>query len=262
MSSELFDELVEILHSAGVGEAKEIIHEQCEIIGKTPEDLAQDDSRFLILSLMSQLGDSIPKDKWEIVDERFKELFNEEVTDFGKVKGGVIKRVMSFFSFKRGTIGLEQLEKITIPSSKIRNEGWYPISILNEILTEIENLSATTGFNRAKVIGEYIIINNPNMPMHYWFGILSNEQIEAFSNIDEMFILDDHSVSVANGCCIYSFNGINSDQLQQFVLGICEGIQKFRTGRAGSVELFPLDDGHTQIIIEADPNTFETGGWA
>lgn len=260
MSSEFFDEVVRIIESTGVENAHDVIEEQCILLGKTPDMLEPDDGSFLVLSLMTQLGDSIPKSEWEIIDGQFKELLSEEIIDNGKVKGSVIKGVMAYFSLKRGKNGLELLEKVTQPLSKFRNESWYPISILNDILTHIEDMSETSGFNRAKVIGEHIILNSFYFPVQHWFGTPNNEQVKALNNIEEIFLLDDQCVSSDNDCCIFSFSGINSEQLQQFISGICEGIQKIRIGQAGSVKLQDLDDGNSQIIIRSDPKIIEKRG--
>ncbi|MCK5038474.1 MAG: hypothetical protein KAS16_05190 [Thermoplasmata archaeon] len=264
MPGELFDEMVKVIEtSISIEDPKGLVEEQCSFIGKVPDELTSDDGSFLVLSIMTNLGDSITKEEWEKLDAGFKELLSEEVKIHGKVRGGIIKGIMQYYSFKKGQKGLELLEIRTHRSTKFRNDSWYPATILGDLLVSIDDMYGAE-YSRSKEIGEYIILNNHILPIFHWFNRENNEQEIALKNLQELLLLDDFKVDSNNGNCNFSFTGLNTHQLQQFILGMCNGILKLRecNGNGNSIKVEESEEGVLNYSFKTEEKTSESRGWA
>jgi hypothetical protein len=229
MVSRLFSKIVEQVEpTLGENNAYRLIEGYCEQIGVSPENLQPKETGLLVMNLMSYLSEILPKKDWYFLDEKFKHILNELFEMRIKVKGIILTIVIDYICLKRGKDALRRIEGEGILKPNFKEDTWYPIYILEELLNISEEVMLESWSLRSKDIGEYVICENILPNGEYLFGTKLSNTSNAFENINEIIYLNKFLVKNEEDEIILSFEGDISNYCKDFLKGICQGIFKIR----------------------------------
>jgi hypothetical protein len=229
MVSRLFSKIVEQVEpTIGEHNAYRLIEGYCEQIGVTPENLQPKETGLLVMNLMSYLSEILPKKDWYFLDEKFKHILSELFEMRIKVKGIILTIVIDYIHLKRGKDALRRIEEKVLNKPNFNKDTWYPIYILEDLLSISEEVMLESWSLRSKDIGEYVICENILPNSECLFGTKLSSTCNAFENINEVLYLHKFYVRIDEDNITLSFEGEISNYLKDFFKGICQGILKMR----------------------------------
>lgn len=251
MTSQFFNKIVQLVEeSVGEQGAHSLVVQQCIQMGKKPEELSSKYGGLLVMRLMSNLSDTLPRKEWNILDERFKEFLNDSSDIRVKVKGVLLSGSEKFVSLKRGKIALNQIKGRIDLQGQLRGESWYPQSVFEDFLENAEFVMCKGGKLRCRDMGRYAVSPKILRSSQYWFGGGQKFTICAFRNIGEILILDGFSLRKKDDQLLLSFKGPASEHFIEFIMGICEAIFDIRNLTSTNVEKMANQNGSDKILLK------------
>jgi hypothetical protein len=249
MSSQFFDKIVQVMdNTVELGNCREFVMHQCRIIGQTPDELRPENGGLFVMKLMSSLSDRLSKRDWDALDRGFKNLLFRNIPSRGKVKGAVITGTFKYVSLKQGRLTLDEIKKRICAPNLFREDGWYPIIILEEVLQEVNYVLSYKGGLRSRSVGRYIISERLLRNGDFLFGKNQKSTYHAFRNLNEITTLTSFSLKKENGLLLLSYEGDYDAHFQEFLMGLCDGILKLRNIFPSSVEHVCQDSYSTMIL--------------
>ncbi len=249
MSSQFFDKIVQVMdNTVELGNCREFVMHQCRVIGQTPDDLRPENGGLFVMKLMSSLSDRLSKREWDALDRGFKNLLFRHVPKRGKIKGAIITGTFEYVALKQGKLTLNEIKKRICAPNLFREDGWYPVGILEEILQEVNNVMCYKGGLRSRAVGRYIISENFLRNGDHLFGKDQPCTLTAFRNLNEVTILTNFSLQRKGGLAYLTYEGDYNGQFQDFLMGLCDGIFKLRNVFPSSVE-HVYENGHSTMIL-------------
>lgn len=257
--SEIFTKLVEVVGRVFSPEmAEEILSAQCRSLGKTPEGLRREDCGLLVVSLMVELSGSVPESKWRELDAELKVLLDDGEQK-GKVKGGVLSGVLDYVALKRGKTTLEALKRDMDIKSEFRPETWYPVGILVNILSRIGATPSQYRRSRCHDLGHYIITQSRLGTNVHLFGKRNRDIGESLSNLKELIMLEAFQIRMEGGSASLEFESSYKGYLDDFMMGMCEGLFSLRDARPVALRLMDTDNDVSAILIMLQDSAQEMG---
>lgn len=230
MTTEFFEKLIHVLEGSVLGHnARKIAELHCKMVGKTSENINAENGGRLVIDLMANISCILFEDEWEILDAEMKKLVNSFGGKFERVKGRLLTTVFDYvaeFSMKQSTNGFRNImEKMRFPS-EIRDECWYPLDFLEVLLSNSEKTICHDGESLSWEIGDHIVTDNPFFQDKLFRFCQKQPQLEeAMTNLHNIFDLNEFLVRKnENEELVLSFNGNKSKYVQEFLMGMCEGI--------------------------------------
>jgi hypothetical protein len=230
--------------------ARSIVEQQCMLLGKRPDELCYEHGGFLVMKLMSNLSDALPKEDWITLDERFKKLLSDNTISRGKVKGVLLSGSEKFISLKRGKIALNQIKGRIDFQGQLRNESWYPQAVFEDFLENAEVIMRRDGKPRCRDMGRFTVSPKVLRSSQYWFGSGQKSTFHAFKNIGEIIILNGFSIRKKDDQLLLSFKGPASENFIEFIIGICEAIFDIRNLKSTKVEHITGQNGTDRILLK------------
>jgi hypothetical protein len=200
------------------------------------------------MKLMSSLSDRLSKREWDALDRGFKNLLFRNVPTRGKIKGAIITGTFNYVALKQGKLTLYEIRKRICAPNLFKEDGWYPVGILEEILQEVNHVMSYRGGLRSRAIGRYIISENFLRNGDYLFGKEQPSILQAFRNLGEITTLTNFSLKEKNGMLHITYDGEYEGHFQEFMTGLCDGIFKLRNIFPSNVEHFSSDSCSTMIL--------------
>jgi hypothetical protein len=249
MSSQFFDKIVKVMdNTVELGNSREFVMHQCRIIGQTPDELRPENGGLFVMKLMSSLSDRLSKRDWDALDRGFKNLLFRNIPKRGKIKGAIITGTFEYVAKKQGRLTLNEIRKRICAPNLFREDGWYPVGILEEILQEVNYIMSYKGGLRSRSVGRYIISGNFLRNGDYLFGKDQPSTLQAFRNLGEVTTLTNFSLHRKNEMVYLSYEGDYDGHFQEFLMGLCDGIFKLRNIFPSSVE-HVCEDGCSTMIL-------------
>jgi hypothetical protein len=243
MTSQIFDKMVKMVkNTAGIENAHSLLEWHCHKIEKKPEELLPDDAGLIVLKLMSDLSSTIPAEEWDELDNQFKILLDERIPIDAKVKGILLNSILDLLFSKGAENIIDQFHKKIRFQPKFRDESWYPVYILEELLIITEDMQPPQKDINSLRIGEYISTEGFRTNGQFLFGNNNKSFIDEFQNINEIIDFNSFSIKRGAGKYTFSFQGTFNEHFQEFLLGICYGIFKNRNMDTGKIELEEKDN--------------------
>jgi hypothetical protein len=251
MTSQFFEKIVQLVQETmGVENANSLIEAQCKQIGMSPDELRSEHGGLLVMKLMSDLGESLPREDWLDLDDKFKKLLKENIVHRTKVKGFILMGIQDYISLKGGRIALDQIKQKTNLPDRVRVDSWYPLAVLEELLIGADEVTHQEGRTRSRAMGKYVVSPKVLRNARYWFGNVQITTKQALRNMGEILSLDQFSIKRKEDQLVLSFNGSTYMHFQEFMMGICEGIFEIRDLPFSKMELMEGHKDSNEISIE------------
>jgi hypothetical protein len=249
MSSQFLDKIVQVMdRTVALGDTRALVMHQCRIIGQVPDDLRPENGGLFVMKLMSSLSDRLSKSEWDALDRGFKNLLFRNIPTRGKIKGAIITGVFEYVGLKQGKVTLNEIKRRICAPNLFREDGWYPIGLLEEILQEVNNVMSYKGGLRSRAVGRYIVSERFLRNGDYLFGKDQSSTFQAFRNLGEITTLSNFSLNTKNGMLYLTYEGEYDGYFQEFLMGLCDGIFKLRNIYPSSVEQDISDSFSTMIL--------------
>ena len=259
MTTEFYEELVRILEGSVLGHnARKIIALHCKIAGKNPEKLNHEEGYKIIIDLMANVSCILFDDEWEVLEHDIKNIINSHGGKFERVKGLVLSSVFDYVadvSMQNSTKEFRKAIRNIRSPHEIRDESWYPIDFLEELLSSSEKIIGNSNSSLSMTIGDHIVTNNHFFQEKY--SKLCREQAnieDVLAHIDDIFELTNFIVEKKNEQeLVLSFDSQDSDHFQEFLIGVCQGLCTIR-------DVYPIDirqykeNGMTSILVKLKNN--------
>lgn len=228
MFSPWFSELVNILRETSLDDnADAIVNNVCNDLNILPDNIHEKDIAFIILGIMSSVEKHLDINEWDELDTSYKKYLNKNEDSMlpGKVKGEILDSILDYVSIKGGITSLEAVKSNAELSKSLWVDKWYPMSILDDLLNSIVTQMGIKKGQRCRDVGHHVcnkLLLFSDLKFYHSLLYSLHRIIEVVTF--KWYSLDQETPSTIN----LRFDGNLSNNINEFIIGLCEGILDLR----------------------------------